>query len=296
MNIDRFLSGTRLPPQHPDRPHACLVYAVYLHGARLSNEATISQMEESFLERAILSLQDAISEISPNTVRVLVTFEACNLTLNNRHEAQAVMNARQKLEAIQAEILIAMHFYSLGYVVEGRHHSAAASTLSTICGLHRIPKFESISGPRSPVGSSLKARVSLGLNLKRPRGATLPMDLAPPKDANEYTERVNLFWTVFACDRAWNSAMGSPSLFVDSPSSGSRIDTAFPTSEGKVQYDRTVQRFLEGEPGSLPIMNENVTGLRARAAAIFERANSISIRWHEGKTLSIYILLISTIV
>ena len=70
FNAQRFKNALRLPALHPSRPHPSLIYAIYLHGVRLSKDPKLQVLEEVFLQRAILSIQDAISCVNVNDVRI----------------------------------------------------------------------------------------------------------------------------------------------------------------------------------------------------------------------------------
>lgn len=69
MYTERFRNALRLPTLHPSRPHPCLIYAVYLHGARISEDQSVQKLQDMYLQRAILSLQDAIGGSSSVDVR-----------------------------------------------------------------------------------------------------------------------------------------------------------------------------------------------------------------------------------
>lgn len=64
FDTQRFKDSLKLPVHHPARPHPSLVYAIYLHGVRLSKDPKLQHLEEVFLQMCILSIQDAISSMN----------------------------------------------------------------------------------------------------------------------------------------------------------------------------------------------------------------------------------------
>lgn len=119
----------------------------------------------------------------------------------------------RRIHAIQAEVLLAQYFYSLGRFLEGQYHANAAVSLALSSGLHRIYPRPTSTASASDNNSSSSSGSGL-------------FDLTPPRDAIELGERVNVFWAVFTIDRCWAAAIGVPSLLSDSTSA--RIDTPWP--------------------------------------------------------------------
>ena len=68
VDAQHFKNTLHLPTTHPSRPHQSLVYAIYLHGIRLSKDPKLEHLEEVFLQRSILAIQDAISSVNVNDV------------------------------------------------------------------------------------------------------------------------------------------------------------------------------------------------------------------------------------
>ena len=147
----------------------------------------------------------------PNVRAYEVTFleRATAALTSSLRESPAVISL------IQAEVLVANYFFTMSRFLEGRYHCSAAVALALSCRLTKIrsstdhtPGF----GGRQPL---------LG------REYNLP----PPRDAIEEGERVRGFWFVYALDKAWAVALGSPTHF----NTGSPIDTPWPLE--MVQYE-----------------------------------------------------------
>lgn len=180
--------------------------------------------------------------------------------------------------AIQAEGLLALHFKILGRLLEGRHHSSAACSMSVSCGLDRLGSLQprTKNSPISPtVGSVTSLRSSYKLS-------PAIFELSPARDESEELERINLFWSVFACECAWASVTGFPSMFSDNTVAGSQVDTPWPSTTSTAPYGRTLHRFLAGEQGTLPSLTEGVFGLRARAAILNDKATRLVNEWFSG--------------
>lgn len=108
-------------------------------------------------------------------------------------------NASHHLQGIQAEILIARHFFKNGRLLEGRYHSDAAAAAALACGLHRMKSDPPIEETAMwPEYNSSDRRFGSGL--------TLP----PARDTVEFAERVNVFWAAYTLDLCWSVALDLP--------------------------------------------------------------------------------------
>ncbi|KAH8112455.1 hypothetical protein DFH11DRAFT_1785696 [Phellopilus nigrolimitatus] len=212
LSATRFRAGLSLPVLHPGRPHPALFHVVYLWALRLSNSPDLMQHENLYLQRAILALQDALSSGGGNL------------------DGSAI--AQRRMHAMQAEILLAQYFFSLGRLLEGRYHANAAVTLSVSCGLHRISRSPGPAFSRISFGSS----ANLGTGL---------FELAAPRDALEL-------------DRCWSVALGAPCVLADDGVLGTQINTPWPREVNEYEQmndapsaietgSRTVQNFLTGQ-------------------------------------------------
>ncbi|KAH8111227.1 hypothetical protein DFH11DRAFT_650954 [Phellopilus nigrolimitatus] len=263
LSPDRFRSTLSLPTLHPERPHPALLHSVFLWSLRLSKTPDLMQHENSYLRRAILALQDALSG-SPSLNESTL--------------------ARRRVHAIQAEVLLAKYFFSLGRLLEGRYHANAAVSLAVTCGLYRIKPAGLAT---SPASTSSLPPLALGA---MPTGQ---FELAPARDAVEFGERVRVFWAVYEIDRCWSVALGAPCCLSDEPSSGMRIDTPWPLDISEYeQMNNTslrsaiepsheiLRQFLSGRASETRTGEDpSSASLRAKASALYERAAKFVAMW-----------------
>ncbi|EMD36510.1 hypothetical protein CERSUDRAFT_95807 [Gelatoporia subvermispora B] len=165
---------------------------------------------------------------------------------------------------IQAEVLLATYFFSIGRPLEGRYHCAAAVTLVTSCRLN-----------------------SVGINASQESSAALTISLADPLDAVEAGERINAFWVAYLLDKIWAVASNfDPAIPQDDVSSMS-VDTPWPLT--MTAYERgdvpptipgshTIATFLAGGVPDSTVDGASGLALRAMAAALYERANHLVSR------------------
>ena len=135
-------------------------------------------------------------------------------------------NGRHRIQAIQAEILIALYLLNDGRIIEGRYHLTAAGTGVLACGLHRISAHQ-----RPP--TSLVPLSGLGTT------GMQQLVLDQPKDSIELGERVNLFWSVYALDRCWSVALGCAPVIPDYPVSGATVRSPIPISLDNCNHVRS---------------------------------------------------------
>jgi len=171
------------------------------------------------------------------------------------------------VHVIQAEILLSNYFFCQSRPLEGTYHCSAAVAHTLSCGLHRR------GGPmRSP-----------GLS-----GAGI-VNLLPPLDEIETDERVNAFWAVFTLDRTWSVAQGVPgndafsNIQISTPWPGEANATEGGASGNSPTID-TVQAFFANP--TIPHASNTVStiAVRAKAAAILERAGRLAAQWSPGMT------------
>ena len=112
------------------------------------------------------------------------------------------------MNLIQAELLVANYFFTMSPFLEGRYHCSAAVALVLSCRLAKIR-----SSADQGHGHAVQGREN-----------TLP----PPRDAIEEGERIRGFWYVYALDKTWAVALGSPSHFNGVAHTGSHVDTPWP--------------------------------------------------------------------
>ncbi|KAI5116880.1 hypothetical protein M0805_009862 [Coniferiporia weirii] len=264
LSITRFRRALRLPTLHPSRPHPALLHTIFLWALRLSRTPELMQHESLYLQRAILALQDA---------------------LGGSPDLDAPSLAQRRVHAMQAEVLLARYFFSLGRLLEGRYHANAAVSLAVSCGLHRttLDSVRAISS--SPLPSS---RIATQLSV----GSASLFELAPARDTLELGERIRVFWEVYNADRCWSAALGVPCVLADEAVLGTQIDTPWPQDIEKYEQTtnpsispgetrtKTVQRFLSNDSAqSQPPRDDSRATLRAKASALYERAARLMSLW-----------------
>ncbi|KAI9066252.1 hypothetical protein FKP32DRAFT_1610151 [Trametes sanguinea] len=187
------------------------------------------------------------------------------------------------INLIQAEVLMANYFFTMSRFLEGRYHCSAAVALALSCRLHKI---------RSSTDQGF------GLASMRQGEQVREYNLPPPRDAVEEGERMRGFWYVYAMDKNWAVALGSPSHFNGIAQSGSYVDTPWPleTAQYEAFYGRfvAVDGLIDRFSASLPPINRSsnaevalnllVTHTLAHAATIQLRSNfKAHERMNDGK-------------
>ncbi|TFY57751.1 hypothetical protein EVJ58_g6830 [Rhodofomes roseus] len=137
-------------------------------------------------------------------------------------------------QTIQAEVILANYFFCVGRQLEGRYHCSAAVALVLSAQLHKIRSL-STSDSHSPLGQ--------------------------PLDRIEEGQSINAFWTVFAIDKGWCVASGSPSQL-----DGSNIDTPWP-------LDMEESDHLELAPEATGTLPERCVNAAKAAAALVGQVN-----------------------
>ncbi|KAL5492393.1 hypothetical protein ACEPAI_3840 [Sanghuangporus weigelae] len=259
LNVTRFLESLSAGSDHPTYPHRGLMNAIYLWALTLSNEPGFRGHENVFLQRAINMLQNVIGgEVGSSGVATFPT---------------------RVLHVMQAEVLIAQYFFTHGRILEGRYHANAAVSLAVSYGFHRISASSCVV-PSQPIRSGVSS--SLGL---------LTQTLPPATTCVEFGERVNVFWAVYNIDRCW-TVVGNPCIMSDNPAHGTQIDTPWPWDMHEyeavdmneeplslTQCDRTIQRFLAGEPPPDGTNDQSYAALRVKASAIHEHVQKLINAW-----------------
>ncbi|EJD05338.1 uncharacterized protein FOMMEDRAFT_144935 [Fomitiporia mediterranea MF3/22] len=241
VNPVRFKVQLALPIHHPERPHPALTNAIYLWALRISNLREYMQHEDVYRHRAVLALQGT-SEMQSEVSQSL---------------------AQQRVQAVQAETLLAQYFFCLGLTIEGRYHANAAVTLAVSCGLHQI--MPTGYAHNSSFGSSSASFLSASFALPAAR------------DATEQAERIGVFWSVFNVDACWSVALALPRSLTDEIARGTEIDTSWSYEQASVSFGNTVQRFLSAE--LIVGQDDSHLVLRAKASALYERAATLSTRF-----------------
>lgn len=174
----------------------------------------------------------------------------------------AIMDDRYIVDVIQASCLMAMYFMCNGRVVESTYHAGAAAAMCVQYGMH--------------------AGV---FNTKRdwyahPYDA---MSMQLPKDIAKEGERILTFWQVYNMDRCWSLVMRRPSLLSDGPDPLTAIHCPWPQDVSEYEMGhadvssgfQTVHAFLQNNSAA----GFSVQALRAKASAVFYRADQLSRGW-----------------
>lgn len=141
---------------------------------------------------------------------------------------------QKHIQALQAEVLLALYFFCVGRFLEGKYHANAAVSLALSCGLDRIRSGEISDNAQAPVMSS---STPLGSGIL---GTSSAFNLAPSRDTVEEGERINTFWAVFNLDRCWSVATGSQTMLYDDTNLG--IDTPWPLDMER--YEQVLKAFI----------------------------------------------------
>jgi len=177
---------THLPLGHPDRPAKCLAFAVYLWAVRLASSpssisaepdtvpliasnADLQRMEEDFMHAATAETAIALSSS-------FILHSSSDTVTHAQTPTRQCSHPKIVLHTIQAEVLLATYFFSLGRFLEGKYHVANAVGIVVGSGLH------------------------LGVGLD-------------DGDVIQRAERINAAWAVLNLDRAWAIALDSEPNF-----------------------------------------------------------------------------------
>ena len=155
-----------------------LLSTACLWGSRLSSDSALQQYEASLVCRSVKLLSSSI-------------FSGPSIGQQG-HAIVAV---------IQAEVLLAKYLFSVGRLLEGKYHSGAAAALCISCHLNT-----------SLVPGQSFTRTLDGADIHLAITAVSP----PLTDSVAIGERVNAFWTVYALDTSWSTALGYPSSIYES--------------------------------------------------------------------------------
>jgi hypothetical protein len=169
------------------------------------------------------------------------------------------------VDIVQASCLLSMYFLCNGRNLEGSYHASAAASLAIQCGLHG--------------GITNKATTWAS-------ESSSTFKLEPAKDPVEEGERILAFWQVYNLDRCWSVVLHKPASIPDSRNVFNAINTPWPQTleeyeAGHIDRDhtfQTIRSFFKDQPSSLPV-GFSMLALRAKASAIFDRANELSTSW-----------------
>jgi hypothetical protein len=166
------------------------------------------------------------------------------------------------LDVIQASCLLSLYFLANGRLVEGSYHASAVAALAVQCGLQNA-----VSGEGSFNPSSSRER----------------LDLDHIKPGYKDGERILAFWQVFNLDRCWSVALRKPCVALDSEDPWTSINCPWPHDITEYESGNhsvgntfsTVKNFLQGDVSG----GFSLQALRAKASAIFSRADQLAAKW-----------------
>lgn len=184
--------------------------------------------------------------------------------------SSSLQDSDRLIQIVQASCLIAIYFFSRGRTLEGYYHSSTAARLAVSLGLHQIKSEEWYRLQFDAANVAQPAFLAFKSSLQLP----------PPRDSVEYTERVAAFWQVFQVDRAWAVASGLPAALPDDDNSPrARVETTWPTAIG----DADMLEFMQ--PQSF-IANAKLNPyLRAKATTLFERSYRLAAKTMDNDDL-----------
>ncbi|RSH93579.1 hypothetical protein EHS25_007937 [Saitozyma podzolica] len=177
FGVDIHISSFYAKLHSPDaskRPHACLMYAMFLVTCRASHVPHIIAKEDLFYRRARAEMDQAV--------------------------AHSVVTTPQLFDAMRAATLIATWLFSRDQFVEVRSYNLRSPpTIAIICGLDRIPssRFNPSTG-------------NLWIRERSSEEWGLPM----PGSQLELAERIYAFWGLFLVDRCAATALHFSAGFV----------------------------------------------------------------------------------
>ncbi|KAJ6472282.1 hypothetical protein C8R47DRAFT_1054121 [Mycena vitilis] len=244
LNRSRFRASAllRQPIGHHARPTPALLFAVYLWGLRLSQQAPLIAQEPNFLSRAL-------------------DFTAKGLSGNH---PQKIMHN------LQAEILLAYYLFSSGRFLEGKYHTASAMSLGLSSGLHLV---RSATGPPSSLppandaveeGERIHACWS-GVILDKAWAVALSED--PHLDPHRQNYAVDTPWPLEMDDYDKASR-----LYSFQPNALYKAPTIYPTA----LYSNTVDTFING--ASIDNTMSTIAML-SKASVLWQRADHLARNW-----------------
>ncbi|KAJ7252117.1 hypothetical protein B0H12DRAFT_1233997 [Mycena haematopus] len=180
----------------------------------------------------------------------------------------ALREGDKLIDIVQASCLLSTYFLANGRILEGSYHASAAAALAVQCGLH-----ENISP-------------ELTTWLADPND-----ELKPFKLDLQHGERILAFWQVYNLDRCWSVALRKPTIIPDGPQPWNSINCPWPMDITEYQAGaissgvnfHTIKSLLEGD---VVDNGYSTPALRAKASALFERADSLSTSWDSRVKLS----------
>ncbi|KAJ7049951.1 hypothetical protein C8F01DRAFT_1181078 [Mycena amicta] len=178
---------------------------------------------------------------------------------------EALHDGDKTLDIVQAECLLSTYFLSNGRILEGSYHASAAAALAVQCGLQENLQANM---PDSSASGWLSDND----------------DMKPFKMDLRHGERVLAFWQVYNLDRCWSVVLRKSTIIPDGPHAWNAIHAPWPLDMADYQAGalasgvnfQTIKSFIEGDVAS---SGYSTQAMRAKASALFERANTLSTGW-----------------
>ncbi|KAJ7607063.1 hypothetical protein B0H17DRAFT_1341768 [Mycena rosella] len=161
--------------------------------------------------------------------------EADLLTLAIDHLARDVATLQFQppqriLHALQAEVLLSLHYLDDGCVLEGRYHCAAATSLAFTARLHQVQRGSAPHTPHPPFVLS---------------DAALPV----PQDFFQRKEQIDAFWSIVILNNYWVAASSLPSSIPCDTS----IGTPWPSDHSTPSTPQVLNEGVDVHPTTLLI-------------------------------------------
>jgi hypothetical protein len=173
----------------------------------------------------------------------------------------ALRHADKVVDVVQASCLLSLYFLSNGRMLEGGYHASTAASLAVQFGLDRSilqPTFESMYS----------------------------FKMEPARDPIEESERILAFWQAYNLDYCWSVVLRKPPIIregryafnsVNWPRDAEEYDAAH--IDGGL-HSQTIRPFLETHAANVT-SGYSTLALRAKASALFERADRLSSSWDQ---------------
>ncbi|KAJ7803484.1 hypothetical protein B0H14DRAFT_2887702 [Mycena olivaceomarginata] len=173
----------------------------------------------------------------------------------------ALREGDRMIDIVQASCLLSTYFLANGRILEGSYHASAAAALAVQCGLHENVPPETMAWMADPSD-----------------------ELKPFKLDIQHGERILAFWQVYNLDRCWSVALRKPTVIPDGAHAWNSINCPWPMDIAEYQAGaissgvnfHTIKSLLEGD---VVDNGYSTPALRAKASALFERADSLSTSW-----------------
>jgi hypothetical protein len=174
---------------------------------------------------------------------------------------EGLRNGEKVIDIIQGSCLLSMYFLSNGRVLEGGYHASAAASLAVQSGLHlNVPRGQPLS-----LGSK-------------------DVDSKPSRLGVQDGDHILTFWQVYNLDRCWSVILRKPAIIPDGHDPRYSISCPWPQDLADYELGHssiepsslTIKAFFQGDVSASGFSTQ---ALRAKASALFSRADELSIGW-----------------